>query len=285
MRVALVLVALSLAAPARAQVDPAPPSERASAPAHPELSYDLRVDLPIVVGGYVTWSTLQSLNRQLAASDCHWCDEHVNGVDRRVRSALRWSSKRDLAMLLSDIGADTLTPAATVGLSAILAGFDGRFGSVPVDLIVTAEAVEAAGILTQVVKYSVGRLRPDAHDLPPEQRPHDRKGNDAYVSFWSGHTSYAFSLASAAGTVAWMRRYPGYEWIWVGGLSIATTTAYLRIAGDKHYFTDVLSAAVSGAAIGFCVPYFFHRPNRRQLSLRPSIRPLTGGAMILLDVF
>ena len=281
MRAALLIVSASLAAPAWAQTGP---SERPSAPRHPELSYDLRIDLPLVVGGYVTWSTLQALNRQLAASDCHWCDEHVNGLDRSVRSALRWSSNRDLAMLLSDVGANTLVPAATVGLSAILAGYDKRFASVPVDLIVIAEAVEAAGIVTQVVKYSVGRLRPDARDIPPAERPHDSKGNDAYVSFWSGHTSYAFSLVSAAGTVAWMRRYPGYQWIWASGLTIATTTAYLRIAGDKHYFTDVLSAAVSGAAIGFFVPYLFHRPVRGPVAFRPSIYPVAGGAVLTLDL-
>ncbi len=281
MRAAMLIASASLAAPAFAQP---PVPGRASAPAHPDLTYNLRVDLPLVVGGYVTWSTLQALNQQLAASDCHWCDENVNGLDRSVRSALRWSSKRDLAMLLSDIGANTVVPATTVGLSAILAGYDKRFASVPVDLIVIAEAVEVAGIVTQVVKYSVGRLRPDARDIPPAERNHDGKGNDAYVSFWSGHTSYAFSLVSAAGTVAWMRRYPGYPWIWASGLTIATTTAYLRIAGDKHYFTDVLSAAASGTAIGFLVPFLFHRPARAGVALRPSIYPVAGGAVLTLDL-
>lgn len=251
----------------------------------PELTYDLRVDLPLVIGGYVTWSTLQALNHQLAARECRWCDDRLNPVDRSVRSALRWSSRRDLALTASDIAGNTLAPAATIGVSAILAANDRRFAAVPVDIIVTAEAVELAGITTQIVKYSVGRMRPDTRALPVGQRPHTGQGNDAYVSFWSGHTSYTFSLATAAGTVAWLRGYSGYAWVWIGGLSVATATSYLRLAADKHYLTDVLASAATASAIGFAVPFFFHHPIRAPIAITPSFYAVRGGAVVTLELF
>ena len=252
---------------------------------HGELSYNLRVDLPLLVGGYVSWNALQALNKQLAARDCRWCDRHLNGVDSSARSALRWSKKRDTALLLSDLGANAFAPAATIGVNAILAANDRRFASVPVDFVVTEEAVELAGIVTQIVKYSVGRTRPATRALPADERPRGKAAYDDYVSFWSGHTSYAFSLASAAGTVAWLRDYRGYVWVWIGGMSVAATTAYFRIAADQHYLTDVLSGAAAASAIGFAVPFFFHHPIRLGIPVTPSVLAVPGGAVLALNLF
>jgi membrane-associated phospholipid phosphatase len=152
-------------------------------------------------------------------------------------------------------------------------------------LVVTGEAVVLAGVVTQIVKYTAGRMRPDAHALPAEQRPSTGVGNDAYVSFWSGHTSYAFSLASAAGTVAWLRHYRGYAWVWVAGFSVATATAYFRIASDKHYLTDALSAGAASSAIGFAVPFFLHHPLRVGVAVSPAVYPLPGGGILALNLF
>ena len=250
---------------------------RASAP---ELNYDLRFDLPYVVVAYASWNTLQSLNTVLGARRCRWCSD--NAIDRSARNALIWpQSSRSTALTLSDITANTLTPAVTVGLSAILAANDDRFSAVPVDIVLTAEAAATAGVVAQVMKYSVGRMRPDANALP--ERPYNGKGNDAYVSFYSGHTSYAFSLAAAAGTIASMRHYRGAAWVWAAGMTAASITGYLRIAADKHYLTDVLSSAAVSSAIGVAVPYFFHKPVRFLVPIKPSIAPLQGGALLTVD--
>ena len=53
----------------------------------------------------------------------------------------------------------------------------------------------------------------------------------------------------------------GYRWAplaWGVGGAVAAVTAYLRIAADKHWLTDVIVGAVVGAGIGFAVPYVFH---------------------------
>ena len=87
-----------------------------------------------------------------------------------------------------------------------------------------------------------------------------------------------FALAVSSGTIATLRGYRWAPWVWGVGLTLATATAYLRIAGDRHYFTDVITGAVAGSAIGFAIPLLFH--NRRIAAHAPSIGggPVPGGA-------
>ena len=97
----------------------------------------------------------------------------------------------------------------------------------------------------------------------------------------------AFSLATSAGTVASMRKHRLAPLMWVAGLSFATTGAYLRIAADRHYATDVLTGAVVGSAIGFSVPYFAHRQvndERAFISqLRVGALPVEHGQLLVLS--
>lgn len=58
----------------------------------------------------------------------------------------------------------------------------------------------------------------------------------------------------SAGVVAHARGYAAEPYIWAGGLTLAAVTGYLRIAADKHYFSDVLVGAVVGAGAGLLVP-------------------------------
>jgi membrane-associated phospholipid phosphatase len=268
--------------PVKSEPPPIPPGPVTVTP--PQLTYDLRIDVPLVVLGYVTWSTLQALDNKLDPSRCHWCDDELNALDRETRNALMWPEEhQETALVLSDISANALAPAATVGVSATIAAYDDRFAEVPIDIVVTGEAVALAGIVTQIVKFSTGRMRPETRALPPEERP-SGEPNDAYVSFYSGHTSYAFSLATSAGTIASMRRYRGAEWVWVSGLTVAAATGYFRIASDKHYLTDVLAGGAAASAIGFLVPFVFHRPRQYLVPLRPGMTPLEDGALFTVDV-
>src|SRR5262249_18375089 len=82
---------------------------------------------------------------------------------------------------------------------------------------------------------------------------------DDNLSFYSGHTSLAFSLAVGSGTIASMRGYPLAPVVWATGLPVALLTGYLRIGADRHYLTDVLAGALLGSAVGFVGPFVFHR--------------------------
>jgi membrane-associated phospholipid phosphatase len=122
--------------------------------------------------------------------------------------------------------------------------------------------------------------------MRPDARASQRRSGadtDAYVSFYSGHSSYAFSLAVAAGTVASLRQYPGAGWVWASGLIVASATGYFRIAADKHYLSDVLVAGAGASLVGFAIPYFLHHP-RHDLRLRPGVVTRDRGALVTLDV-
>ncbi|HET9555285.1 MAG TPA: phosphatase PAP2 family protein [Anaeromyxobacteraceae bacterium] len=242
-----------------------------------ELRYRLEVDLPLTLGATAFWAGTELAKPQLAPSTCRVCG--VDGLDARARQllVLPWIEPPRRA---SDVLVGAVMPlgVATHALLASRAGGQGwREGFV--DLLVVSEAVTIAGSLGQVVKYAVGRQRPFVHYgnyTNPDRRPDP----DDNLSFWSGHTAMAFSLAVGAGTVAHLRRDPGAPWVLGVGLGAATVVGYLRIAGDKHYLTDVLVGAAVGSAAGWAVPWLMHRPETSGPSApgpRVAVTPLPLG--------
>lgn len=274
-RVAIVLafasslgVAVCTALPAQAE-----PATDAQAR---ELRYDLRLDLPITLSGAALWLGSELAKSSLAPARCRWCEPP--GVDVAVRNALVWSDTKT-PDVTSNILGFAVIPVGLLGLDALAAHGEGRLANWPVDALVIAEAAVLAGELNQAVKFVVGRERPFVHALPADQKLSTPHPDDNNLSFFSAHTSVTFALAVSAGTVASMRRYAWAPAIWAIGPALALTTAYLRIAADKHYFTDVVTGAVVGSAIGFVVPYVFHRPRESRESPSVSGGPLGSTGM------
>lgn len=188
---------------------------------------------------------------------CRWCDTkdgrpRLNGLDGRVAQALRWTD-RHRADVLSDA-----TLAATFGQTIGYVSLGNRPAALR-DAAMLAESYAVTVALTQVTKKLARRPRPYAHREDP--LPGARlDAEEARVSFFSGHTSSAFSLAVATGTIAFARNEKNAGFVLGSGLALATATGYLRIAADQHYFTDALVGAVVGSAAGFLVPHL-HRPS------------------------
>ena len=193
-----------------------------------------------------------------------------------MRDALRWSDP-EAANLASNVWAYALMPAASIGLLALGAHAEDRTDEMAVNALLMAESVALAGATNQAFKFAVGRERPFVHALPPEQKPLTANPADNNTSFYSSHTGFAFSLAVSAGTVASLRHYRWAPAVWAAGLVGAALVGYLRIAADKHYFTDVLTGAGAGAAFGVAVPALHRKSNT--LSLAPL--PGSGVALVL----
>jgi membrane-associated phospholipid phosphatase len=134
---------------------------------------------------------------------------------------------------------------------------DPRSGLVDVLVIAQAAAVALdAGLLLQ---HAVGRQRPFVHyaNYPdPARAP----GTDDNLSFPAGQVTLAFSVATAAGTVAYLRGSRLAPWVLGIGLGLATVVGYLRVAGDMNYVTDALAGAALGATTGWALPWLLHRP-------------------------
>ena len=256
--------------PALAQ-DEGPRQEKHSG----ELRYNLRVDLAITSIAATGWVITMAAMDSLAPSNCRWCG--VNAFDKWGHDNIKWSNT-GAANKAVHVTGYALAPMAALGLDALAAGYDHRLSNFWVDALVIAEAAALSSFATQLVKISTGRQRPSAHFGGGSQGPRDN------ISFYSGHTSLAFSLAAASGTVATMRGYRLAPLVWGAGLAVAATTGYLSLASDRHYLTDVIAGAVLGSAFGFGIPYLFHRP-REEEAPRTAVfaLPVQGGGLLSLS--
>ncbi|HEY3817626.1 MAG TPA: phosphatase PAP2 family protein [Polyangiaceae bacterium] len=232
-----------------------------------ELRWNPVVDLTVINLGAAMWIGTQTWEGSLVPATCRWCG--VDPLDLDIRRALVWHHPAT-ANVLSDVGAFALLPAAAVGLEALAASHDGAGHRVPVDVGIVAEATVLAADVNAVTKVLVGRERPDVHALSPEEKARTPRRTDDNLSFFSGHATEAFALATSAGTVASLR---GYRWapvVWSAGLPLAFATAYLRIAADRHWFTDVAVGTIVGAGLGVGIPCVFHRADPVRAAPAPS---------------
>lgn len=103
------------------------------------------------------------------------------------------------------------------------------------------------------MKFAVARRRPcgDFCDFTSSPFPE----NDQNLSFYSGHT------ATAATVMVDMSNFSYTPLIAAANFLLASLVGYLRIAANKHYFTDVMTGALAGMAIGYIVPKYLHQTN------------------------
>ena len=112
--------------------------------------------------------------------------------------------------------------------------------------------------VTQLLKYSVGRMRPDGSS----QR-----------SFPSGHASGVFASATV------LNRHYGWK-VGLPAFGVASYVAASRLSENKHYLSDVVFGAAIGLTAGRTVT--FHK-GTTGFELAPVLAP--GGAGVQVSVF
>ncbi|MFT3751923.1 MAG: phosphatase PAP2 family protein [Paludibacter sp.] len=107
--------------------------------------------------------------------------------------------------------------------------------------IYVGASIGVGGVLTQVLKYSINRPRPITLSDPYIVAYESQRG----LSFPSGHTSLAFSVATALSLKypKWYVAVPGYLW--------AGSVGYSRMNLGVHYPSDVLAGALLGAGSAY----------------------------------
>jgi membrane-associated phospholipid phosphatase len=202
-------------------------------------------------------------------------------LDASIRNGLRWNNTRaaDAASTVMGYG---IVPLTSVGLGALLVYRDHRTDEFLVDALLVAEATAIALNVNQISKFAFARERPEVHFRSPTDRV-AMKSMEDNLSFYSGHTTFAFALAASTATVATMRRYRLAPVVWVTGMLLASATGYLRIAADKHYATDVITGAVTGTAMGVGIPYLAHRPANSGASVAVTTMPVANGACLMFS--
>jgi membrane-associated phospholipid phosphatase len=218
--------------------------------------------------GAVWWITSDLLKTALVPEKCRWCyraedgTDLLNPYDGWMRSTVVWKNTA-AADTASTIVVFFVEPGVTMGLTALSAAYDQALGGFPLDALLIAEATILAGDVNQLAKFAFARERPFVHFLPRAPigiRELTASPSDDNLSFFSGHTTLGFALATSAGMISTLRGYRLAPLVWGTGLTTAVTVGYLRIAADMHYFSDVMTAAVVGSVIGIGVPLLFHSP-------------------------
>ncbi len=119
----------------------------------------------------------------------------------------------------------------------------------------TGEVLALNFAITNLLKETVHRPRPLVYnpDIPVEKK----LKKDNFKSFFSGHTSTVASMSFFFATtfVAYNPNSKLKPMVWSICAALPLATAVLRYKAGKHYWTDVITGYVIGAAIGVAVPY------------------------------
>ena len=269
------LLCICLAAPAARAADDVPAeAARAPAPKLTKLSYDWTVD-GIVTGGLaVSTLTLLLLNDKLAPLDCKWCEP--GSIDGDISRSVLWANPV-AANTVSNVMQFAI-PVGVMGFGLIQAYRYDDPAAGWSDVLLITEATSLAMLVNVVVKYTTGRSRPYVWQGNADLYP--ATVSDANVSFFGGHTTFAFAVVVSGSTLFFMQDMPGAPWVLGVGLAAASFTAYLRMAADKHYLSDILVGAGVGSLIGWAVPYLFHRPGKKGPPQAGDLLPAPGGIAI-----
>ena len=116
-------------------------------------------------------------------------------------------------------------------------------------LILYLESLLITEGLTNITKALFRRARPYTYGTGYKLTA------DSGRSFFSGHTSMAFTGAMATGLL--LDAYHGdSDWstpLWAAGLSLATATGFFRVTSGNHFPTDVLVGALVGGLTTYLV--------------------------------
>ena len=117
-----------------------------------------------------------------------------------------------------------------------------------------AEAIALQNALNQVSRSTQLWPRPYVYAKSGKGAEKARKADgEAYGSFYSGHASAAFTVATFTGE--WFSEmYPNSRYknlVWASSYTLAGAVGILRVVAGKHYPSDVIVGALVGTGVSF----------------------------------
>lgn len=156
--------------------------------------------------------------------------------------------------------------------------------------LIDAQAFALTSFVTVAIKGIAHRQRPYGVDCPPSSTQAECLSGGRYSSFFSGHTSTAFTGAGLVcahhqGLALYGNRAADLATCGAA-LGAATTVGMLRMVADKHYLSDVLLGAGVGLLSGFVMPKLLHyRLERAEApAVQGTVAPMAGRDTIGLQV-
>ena len=195
----------------------------------------------------------------------------INGFDRSATEP--WSTT---AADASDVLVWTMI-AAPVGLAIATPGSRQSWTVAAM----WGEALLVNNGVIHLLKGASNRTRPFVYNDDPDIPNELLFEVSARRSFPSGHTANTFASAVFFSSV-YAKLHPNSSartWVWVGSLTLATTTGYLRYQAGKHYPTDIIGGAIVGSLIGWGVPKL-HEVAGMNITIAPSEGGTAIGVMV-----
>lgn len=183
----------------------------------------------------------------------------ARGLDHEAQRAIA-----DHASPVGDVGdlmGDRFVVTGTV-LGLFVTGQlvpEGRFRNVTFDL---AQGYVINGVLTAILKRSVGRTRPDSTNS---------------LSFPSGHTSMSFMFATVLGYHMGLKAA-------IPAAAVATFIGASRVEHNAHYLSDVVAGATLGYIVGRTVTAHVGQGRVVQRALSISPMPIAGGWGVVVNL-
>jgi membrane-associated phospholipid phosphatase len=210
--------------------------------------------------------------------------------DESTRRALRLHSydARSRARDASDVTLGVLTMYPFVVDTLMVAYWYRGSADVAQQLfVIDAEAMAITAAIQGSATVIFGRKRPFVRDcgttgLPAETI--DCTSTTGSRSFFSGHSSQAFvsaSLICSHHLELHLYDSAADAITCAAAMTAATSTAVLRVMGDMHYLSDVVTGALVGTIVGFGIPWFHHyrrvssSPDAVELRLLPTVGGLS----------
>lgn len=219
---------------------------------------DYWIDVGLAAGAFSAYALIPKQNGDLG---------HSNFIDDAGRSAFRLSSagQRHDAHLWSN-ALLTGVIALPVALDPALTwGRDHNPRSAARISNINAQAFGLTAVLTGTTKALVGRERPYVTTCRrnPQSDPgcRDLDNDESLKSFYSGHSVYAFTAAGLTclhHTELHLYGDARDSLACGSAIGLATAVAVARVAADKHFVTDVSSAALIGLFSGYIFPRWLH---------------------------
>jgi membrane-associated phospholipid phosphatase len=129
--------------------------------------------------------------------------------------------------------------------------------------LLSFESFVISGVFTLALKHTTGRARPTSKNSSDNW---EGPNFDGGVSFSSGHTATAFSIATIIAN-----EYDNHAIVPPLAYGLATLTAWSRINDNKHWASDVVFGAAMGYFTSKALLKYHKGPGAARLAIMPMI--------------
>jgi len=136
----------------------------------------------------------------------------------------------------------SLTSATVFSSGTYLAGLFLENNDIRITGRLIIESLVVSGLITQVLKISIGRSRPYLNEGNTQFNLFETE--DKYFSLPSGHSTISFAIATV------YSQQIDTWWAYAATYSFASVTSFARIYKDKHWVSDIVLGAIIGTLGG-----------------------------------